>query len=166
MNFGFFQGDLDQLTPADTRLFGILVEYPEDHICVVQRPWVKARIEGGRPVEYRVFIQNNAITGISNYYTQRPIRFNKDEVADCTRKADAIIETCLSEGLVPWALKYAGHFNADKVSCTLDFLIEENSGGATFIEAGPPFGAGAHPCCFEHNVVNGQIECSGIALAP
>jgi len=161
---GMYVEDVRHLTPADTRLFTLLTGYPGEEIAVVERPWILARSEDGRPVEYRVFIENNNITGISSYYVQRPIAVNMPELLDCINKADKIVKTCLRDALVPWALGYEKLFNAGQVSCTLDFLIEERTGKAIFIEAGPAFGAGAHPCCFEHNVINGAIACFGVAL--
>ena len=159
-----YSDDLVKLTPADMRLFDILVNYPGDEVAVVERPWVLARSEGGRPVEYRVFIENNNITGISNYYVQRPIELNMPEVVDCITKADKILKACIEQNSVPWALHYDKLFNHGQVSCTIDFLIERDTDKAIFIEAGPAFGAGAHPCCFEHNVINDKIACFGVAL--
>ena len=61
------------LTLDDPRAFDILMEYPREEIPIWKRPWVDALLYDGYPVEYRAFVLNGELVGISNYYPQRPL---------------------------------------------------------------------------------------------
>jgi hypothetical protein len=153
----------------DPRFFDILYEYPGESISILQRPWVEARRVDSHPVEYRVFVQDSQILGISSYYPQRPLTLDDDvrrEVEESLALSQKIVAAATAAGTVPWMGRFerAG-MDPRKVSCSLDFLVTEQ-GEVQFIEAGPPFGVGAHPCCFEKNrAADGSISVSGVALA-
>ena len=51
----------------------IISEISRDHIPVWKRPWIPAVVSGGWPVEYRCFVRDGRIAGISSYYPQRPL---------------------------------------------------------------------------------------------
>lgn len=150
------------LTPDDPRAFDILYEYPEETIEVLRRPWVEARRVGGYPVEYRAFVQDSAVLGISSYYPQRPLVRDarvEREIAEARTQTDRLIRHLDACVRLPWHPSYGKRYDPDRVHCTLDFLVEPD-GAVRFLEAGPPWGAGAHPCCFEGR------EVAGIALDP
>ena len=57
----------------DPRAFDILFEYPRPRAPVWLRPWAQALVTDGYPVEYRAFVRDGKIKGISSYYPQRPL---------------------------------------------------------------------------------------------
>ena len=163
---------LDWFTVDDPRAFDILYEFPDRNITVWRRPWVRAALIGGYPVEYRVFVHKGTVRGVSNYYVQRPLAIDGqpcDEVFDDVRKVIAGA-SALAEAL-PAPLRYgpaAKYFPADQLSFTADFMRLED-GELTFLEGGPPFGAGAHPCCLPADTrrwgITAAWGCEGIPVA-
>ena len=111
---------------------------------------MRARILDGYPVEYRVFVEADEIIGVSSYYPQRPLPDSpevREDVAAC------LAETAKLIAALPTPLEYPGWperpLSPDSRSFTADFMRLED-GRFLYLEGGPPFGAGAHPCCFEH----------------
>lgn len=152
------------ISPGDPRAFEIIYEFPSDTIDVWSRPWIDAQYLDGYPIEFRVFVENDEVIGLSSYYPQRELPATKeilDFVADCHKKSVAIVAHLNSQGQYPWMPNYECQFESGKVSATLDFLINQE-GQAVFLEAGPPFGAGAHPCAF----IDREIEGVALSLAP
>ena len=134
--------------------------------------WIRDRMimSAGYPVEYRAFVANGRVAGISNYYPQRPLRKRQDEIdavnALASRLATALAET---RRQVVWPMPLPGHpegaeaekaepGTAERVHFTADFVITEDE-GAMLLEGGPPHFGGAHPCCFEH-----REAIEGVAL--
>ena len=60
-----FHPDMTQLVLDDPRPFDILCEFPREAVPIWQRPWVPATIIDGYPVEYRAFVRNGDLLGIS-----------------------------------------------------------------------------------------------------
>lgn len=161
--------DKGGLHPGDPRFFDILYQFPEQEMRVLRRPWVEARMEGSHPVEYRAFVKDGVLEGISNYYPQRALTMSatvENEVQQAIDAVGKLLKHFENEGTVPWAVNaHPSRFDLEKVSCTIDFLVEAE-GKVLFLEAGPAFNAGAHPCCFEHHKdEEGQILTQGLALA-
>jgi len=137
------------LDPDDPRAFEILFEHPEPTIKIIKRPWVNALMMDGYPVEFRVFIKDDEVLGVSNYYLQRDLPVNDDILQLAELSADyarRIIKQChesqvfpVNPQIEPGAVGY--------VTASLDFMVTE-TGELLFIEAGPGFGFGAHPCCY------------------
>lgn len=138
----------------DIRAFDIIFEFPRKSIPVWRRPWIKPSVIEGYPVEYRVFVKDQTIQGISSYYPQRPLPefpHHLDSVRSYTEK--------LMDVLAP---PFLWHRNSDvldlnAIHFTADFLVTADD-EVMFLEGGPPHELDAHPCCFEP----GKIE--GIAL--
>lgn len=156
------------LSPDDPRFFDICYEYPGAEMAVIRRPWVEARQEGTHPAEYRVFVRNSQIEGVANYYIQRDIPLTetvRKEVLDTLDAAQRIVDS-LGDAL-PFNLGHAAlhdHFSAGKIHCTMDFLVTP-AGQILFLEAGPAFGLGAHPCAFMENIKKERVSVQGVALA-
>lgn len=139
---------LDWFLLDDPRAFDLLYEYPGQLMRVWQRPWMDAAILDDHPIEYRVFVDGGYIIGISSYYPQRPL--------PCTTNVMRDIRDCrvFTEKLIwhlPLPIRRLGGagptFPCNSKSFTADFM-RLASGEIRFLEGGPPFGWGAHPCCF------------------
>lgn len=163
----------------DMRLLDIIMEYPSESVAVIKRPWIEARREGTHSVEYRVFVANGKVEGVANYYLQRDLPLSEEvtrEAQQAISLTGKLIEHMESAGVLPFNL-YASDersgLDVGKASFTADFLVDQD-GQMLFLEAGPPFGLGAHPCAFVENRQNAgprnsisvQGVCLGIGQAP
>ena len=165
--------------PIDARILEIAYEYPRVLIPVWRRPWLgadEALWYEGYPVEYRAFVMNGAIQGISSYYPQRALRDRYEEIHEVRRLTTALRKALA--GPFEWpASRYEtmgirahqSHTEsetADKkrtkapkspdpkgVHFTADFLVTQRD--VQFLEGGPPHFMGAHPCCFEGRTIKG-----------
>ena len=145
----------------DPRAFDLLFSHPREEIPVHQRPWINATTKDGYPVEYRVFVRDGKILGISNYYPQRPMEMDNRHmhaVMDQTELLIAHVQTPFLWNKWPGRKRFFKNHPKDGVHFTADFMVNED-GEVLFIEGGPPHELGAHPCCFQP----GKIE--GIALS-
>ncbi len=150
-----------QVDLGDPRAFDIVFDYPRDTIEVFKRPWVRARMVDGYPLEFRVFVRDNTIQGIASYYPQRPLPESADILDAVKSVRDQtldLVQAMLHREVYPWMLGYERAFKRGTINASIDFLIHE-SGRAVFLEAGPAAGFGAHPCAF----LDRKIE--GVALA-
>ncbi|MBD3175765.1 MAG: hypothetical protein GF320_11330 [Armatimonadia bacterium] len=138
-------------TIDDSRLIDILFdEMPpggEDWwIPLYARPWHRAAVVDGYPVEFRVYLLDGVVRGVSSYYPQRP----------------------LGDEWLPWAYAcwyVAGQFGSEFPNCTLDFIVPHERADdppspenpPLWLESGPHHGEarGAHPCCFMPGKTNG-----------
>jgi hypothetical protein len=153
------------LHAGDPRAVDILIEYPSDVFPVWERPWVDAMMVEGFPVEFRVYVKNSVVLGVASYYPQRPLPETAEMLslaAKCSELTSRVLAHLAAVDMAPWMPSYAasGEFDPALVSGTLDFLVTP-VGDIVFLEAGPPFGAGAHPCAFID-----APEITGVALAP
>jgi hypothetical protein len=164
-----------QKLPIDCRLQEILHDYPRTVVPVWRRPWMGEQMFfiDGYPVEYRAFVENGELIGISSYYPQRPLPRDDRHLAAIEKHIAALLGEL--EGPFEWP---AHHHEAmgirtilppmprteprtdtphpDGVHFTVDFAATRL--GMLLIEGGPPHFMGAHPCCFPP----GRI--AGIAL--
>jgi hypothetical protein len=168
------QAEMLDLHPGDIRAFGIIYEYPAEEVPVLQRPWIEALQIDNYPVEFRVFIEGSKIRGVSNYYPQRALPAMSEHYPEgdvrfsstpCYRMAEQLIKHLEAVQEFPWMMSYQQHFDSGKVNASLDFIVRKD-GKVLFLEAGPPLGAGAHPCCFIDSKVEGlKLELdSGVEL--
>lgn len=147
---------------CDIRAFDLIFEFPEETIAAYARPWIKAAIIDNYPVEYRVFVHNDQIKGISNYYPQRPIPNSAETLFDITRcylQAVKLIKAQRRPFNCPPMDK---NFDATKNHWTADF-IRSQDGEILFLEGGPPHtgSGGAHPCCFPISKIDGIAFAAG-----
>lgn len=154
-----------RLDLGDPRVYDILYEYPRDDVPILARPWAPAKMFEGYPVEFRVFIENSQVLGVANYYVQRCLP-HSHEIMGWAQKAKECAEKMLhamqATGQYPWMPRFGqSGFDCEQgqIHATMDFLVCRQTGQVLFLEAGPPFGAGAHPCAFED-----EEEIHGIAL--
>ena len=150
-----FRPEFQEIILDDPRLFDILFEYPREEVPVWRRPWVDAMRHQGYPVEYRAFVRDSTLLGISNYYPQRPLPEFPAHLEAVRRYTQALIESVkppflwhTAHGLMDGTLDAAGiHFTADFLVTVQDEVL--------FLEGGPPHELGAHPCCFEPGNIQG-----------
>ncbi|MCE5224392.1 MAG: cell division cycle 123 family protein, partial [Porphyromonadaceae bacterium] len=118
----------------------IIYYWIPDKVDIVLRPWVKAKYENRYPVEFRVFVQDGEILGVSNYYPQMNL---SEEYTQYAEESIEITKKLL--GTTP--------------SFTADYILTENY-ELLYLEGGPPhlMCGGAHMCCFKPG------EISGVAL--
>ena len=143
---------LDLFTIDNSRSFDILFGYPGTDYAAWRRPWVKAAICENYPIEYRVFVHDGMVVGVSNYYVQRPLI---DADGDPLHGVQADVRQVVAfarqmAAALPVPIRFgpaAKNYPPDSRSFTADFMRLE-TGDLVFLEAGPPFGANAHPCCF------------------
>lgn len=138
----------ERFTIDDARAFTIITEYPGNTMSVWRRPWMDAAVVDRYPVEYRVYVEAGAVIGISSYYPQRPLE-QADALHDVLR-ANTMV-SILIQALDGKTIVHLppGDRGPGGRSFTADF-IRLRVGSLLFLEGGPAFGAGAHPCCFEH----------------
>ena len=155
-----FHPDMTEFILDDPRAFDILFEFPRESIPIHQRPWIRAQIQDSYPVEYRVFVREGKIQGISNYYPQRPLERNDDQIGRAKELTQTLIDSVSPPFLWPnspmnrWVFT---EYDQNGVHFTADFIVTE-SGDMLLLEGGPPHEMGAHPCCFRGG------EVSGVAL--
>ncbi|PPC84665.1 MAG: hypothetical protein CTY38_01045 [Methylotenera sp.] len=143
------------LHPGDPRAFDILFEYPIEEVAIFKRPIVKPLLSNGYPVEFRVFVINGEIKAASNYYPQMTLPYtheNLDYAKQAIESAQKLLTAINQSGV---QLFHAGEI-ADTLNLTMDFMVVED-GSVQFLEGGPGFGFGAHPCCF-HNTTTKAVE--------
>ena len=137
----------------DPRLFDILfkevapacgMDWP---LTLYKRPLFHAELDQGYPLEFRVFVENHAVIGVSSYYPQRHLS-GWDWLAHVVAGATLqLVDACPA-------------FTADYL-CVAE-PTEDLPCGWALIECGPPhivnpnpFQASAHPCCFPPGRVRG-----------
>ena len=164
------------LTLADPRALEIFEESPLPDIPVWRRPWISAEIVDGYPVEYRAFVMNGQVQGVSSYYPQRPLPDaprHLDQAGVVTTRTNTLIDA-LSERTFLWPLRYRirrpaalrdeREIEDPGIAFTADFIVRDD-GAVLFLEGGPPAGRGAHPCCFLG--ADGEVlPIEGVRLAP
>jgi len=133
----------------DIRFFELTMDFADRHgpdrdLIMWRRPWVQAIQVDGYPLEFRAFVADGEIVGVSSYYPQRDL---PEEMDIHAQRAWEMTE--LLVGLGP-------------LDFTCDWLLKRD-GSIVIVECGPPHLVDrpwADPCCF----VSGQIH--GIALRP
>ena len=144
----------------DMRGFDIIFEYPREVLPVWKRPWMATQIVDAYPVEFRVFVQDGKVAGVSSYYPQRPLPEDGQHylwASVASGLAHRLADTARSRVPFEWHNTF-GKYPADGVHFTADFLVTLDA-RVLFLEGGPPHELGAHPCCFRP----GEIE--GVAFA-
>lgn len=144
---------------GDVRAYDLIYDFPEETIAAYARPWIKALIMDSYPVEYRVFVDHNKISGISNYYPQRALPNCSEMLGDifeCIAETRKLLNHQRKKLNCPPLEK---HWDVTQNHWTVDFIKAE-AGEILFLEGGPPHtpNGGAHMCCFRPN------EVTGIAL--
>ena len=153
-----FDPAMTSLNLDDPRLWETANQYPRPLLPVWQRPWIRARMEAGYPVEYRVFVDEGKIRGISNYYPQRELQERHAELQQVRDLAQMLVDSVKppfqwhrSPELL-WIKR--DEYDQRGPHFTADFIIT-HEGHALFLEGGPPHCLGAHHCCFQPGAIHG-----------
>ena len=161
-----------QSLPVDYRLLEILEDYPRVIIPVWRRPWIgdEMLFLDAYPVEYRAFVENGRLIGISSYYPQRPLPRNDEHLAIIEKHVATLLDeleppfewpVIASEQMRVNAMLAARDGNEtpargplqDEVHFTADFAATRL--GMVLLEGGPPHFMGAAPCCFAAGRIDG-----------
>ena len=158
--------------PIDSRILELVWDYPRVVVPVWRRPWMGEQMifADGYPVEYRAFVQNGELIGISSYYPQRALPRNEEHLAAIRKHVSTLLEEL--DGPFEWPAAHAeamgmrtavptmeskappaGTPDPDSVHFTADFAA--TTLGMLFLEGGPPHFMGAHPCCFQPERIQG-----------
>ena len=70
---GGFQPEFGAIILDDMRSYDMVSEYPRENIPIWQRPWAETQVIDGYPVEYRAYVRDGKLQGISSYYPHRPL---------------------------------------------------------------------------------------------
>ena len=193
-------GNRRRVDTVDRRLQKGYVAGPHTGMTYIARPWVQASryVEGrdphragtpidvpGRwPAEWRAFVRNGIVEGVSSYYcwTERATPFTARIAIEVRDLAQRIVDAAVAQGLEP---RYAdieharrnpllaealveGGFGPGTFGCTIDFM--ETRDGIQMLEAGPgasPVGGG-FPCGFAgvsgKPVIGAPMETVGVAF--
>lgn len=152
--------ELMDLYVGDMRAFDIISDFPRPLLAAWARPWLTFDAIDGYPVEYRVFVENSTVVGVSNYYPQRPLPDDERTRADVERIADHTYRMIFAQKARTHLPHIEKHVDLTRNWFTADFA-RLPSGALLFLEGGPPHTPrwGAHPCCFPAG------NTRGIALA-
>lgn len=191
-------GNRRMIDVTDRRTIQAIVEGPDGSTTFVARPWIKAsrwRVgedphrhgtpfagKGAWPCEWRAFIVEGKVVGVSNYYGWNGEATPEDSraaiaVRDLAQKmADHMVQRGLFPRLMdtefarlrPEFAEKLTAFGRETVACTLDFIETED--GPLFLEGGPahaPFGGG-HCCAFAGTrgapTLGNAMDVSGVAF--
>ena len=144
---------------------------------VWRRPWMKTVVQDGYPVEFRAFVCNGTLQGISSYYPQRPLP-KTFQILRWVKQVEIYVKRLLTVIEPPLLLSKSRQQSqlemampeflrsddpprdmSNDVEFTADFLcLETGDGYGVLLLEGGPYQM-AHPCCFKP----GEIE--GVALA-
>lgn len=140
----------------EDRYYTTLLDLAEDQIRAYARPIITPRMISGEfnneagnwPEEFRVYIRDGQITGVSNYYPQVVMtpQEHAEVMAGAVHAAQIMVDF-MNEKKITCDNATFRIPEGETFSCTLDFLIRED-GKLLFLEGGPEGGRGAHPCCF------------------
>lgn len=200
-------GNRRRIDMADRRTVKAYAEGPAGRDCIfLARPWIEAGRyleaedphradspfagKGLWPAEYRVFIRNGEIAGVSAYYPwaskatredARSALAARDLAARMLAEMKAIgaiprymdlefgRRAAAAHGEAELSARLEERWPADGIHCTLDFL--ETKDGLVLLEGGPgttPFGGG-HVCGFAGQsgppLIGAELATEGVALA-
>lgn len=128
-------------------------------VTIVGRPKLTPVRHNGYPVEFRVFngCQSEEDGAVSWYYPQAGAFAPTPELEAAMTQASewgrALHDLRDRMGLVAW-LPGQGEASS-QIGSTIDFMLTEEM-GLVMVDAGPGYGAGAHPCCFIDVPVEGR----------
>lgn len=152
--------DLPDVLPIrmdDLRIYEM--HYGMPSVTIVGRPRLTPVRHAGYPVEFRIFngCQAEEDGAVSWYYPQAGTFETTPELeAAMTQAAEwgvALHELRERMGLLPWLPDRGAE--TDRIGSTIDFMLTEEM-GLVMVDAGPGYGAGAHPCCFIDRPVTGR----------
>jgi len=157
---------LADIFAEDMRALDLIGDFPDTEIEGWARPWMSFAIHSGWPIEYRVFVQNDRIIGVSNYYPQRQLQDDGETKEDIRRATDMALRLIGAQKRRLNCPRLSG-FDMGLNHWTADFGRLQ-SGAIIFLEGGPPHasGGGAHPCCFEPGKIDGVALSARWDCAP
>ena len=149
---------------TDVRTAEITSMWPRATLPVHARPYVAPRMQGGWPVEMRVWIRNGRAAAVSSYYTQRPLKRTEEverALGTATARALRLGAHCQAFDPIPHDPRYP-----EQVLFTADFLVRDSDGEVLWLESGPYTFAhyGADLCCIEDLATLWDNEAQGLPI--
>lgn len=154
--------------------------YARPKAATVRVPGEWDGIKGEWPVEFRVFVQEGVVTGVSAYYPQAPLEADRwlGLAREAGRLAEQIVASMADLNLGVGNGILCGDRPADRAreaalpgtelwgpqDFTMDFLLDAEKGHLVFLEGGPGGWRQAAPCCFETGPFGEEALC-GVKLA-
>ena len=144
----------------DDRIIDLLYDWPRERVPLLRRPWLTdVLIHEGWPVEYRAFVSDGALLGISSYYPQRPLPLWEQHLACVRSFTDRLCAALRKRTPFCWPLYVEkgdndGPLDKNGVHFTADYIVRSDD-SVLFLEGGPPHEMGAHPCCFPEGRISG-----------
>lgn len=165
----------------DERIVKSMAQSLSETQTFVARPWIKAKMRtgldphragtdledtGSWPCEWRVYVMDGKVAGISNYYIQSEATGSESDFASVDKArqyTEEVIETLKRQNLLPFepmihqiqrsSKKVQEKMPLGSINFSLDFL-ETEDGDLVLLEGGPaytppPYYYGAHPCAFK-----------------
>ena len=152
---GRFQPEFGTIEFGDVRSFDLVYEYPRESVPIWQRPWVETQVINGYPVEYRAFVRDGKLLGISSYYPQRPLPRFPEHLEAVRKFTERLIQHAQTPFLWHETLMFLDNpLDRQGIHFTADFLVN-TQGETLFLEGGPPHELGAHMCCFRPGEIQG-----------
>lgn len=138
-----------EFTIDDLRAYDIVSDYPRKEITVYYRPWITPKKLNGYPLEFRVYVEEDKVIAVSQYYPQSALE-ETPELADIVNQCTDYVEAMIKAQHKPCLHPLSMSGGPDSNWWTADFLVS-NWGDVLFLEGGPPHlpTCGAHPCCFD-----------------
>lgn len=152
-----------ECTCLDYRSFEIVWSYPRPTVPVWKRPWVDIEVRDRYPVEFRAFVVDGKLEGVSSYYPQRALDPDDPIIRpSCETIGLYVFQFARFLHDFPFEWPRDAPDGIPDNSFTADFVVRRESGRVEFLEGGPPHHPswGAHPCCFPPGGI------AGIALEP
>lgn len=153
----------NDLTVRDPRVKEALELYPGDLISVWKRPWIKTLRKSLWPVEFRSFVRDGKVQGISNRYPRVDITSVKG-IQQAARKV--MFGTIKLAKAFPQERFWHEHIGIENsVSFSTDWLVRSD-GRVLFLDGGLPWTetSGVDPCCFRGSTIEGvQLHASKTA---
>ncbi len=135
---GGFQPEFGAIMFGDVRSFDLVDEYPRDNIPIWQRPWAETQVIDGYPVEYRAFVRDGKLQGISSYYPQRPLPRFPEHLEAVRSHTERLIQHAQTPFLWHETFLFLDNpLDRQGIHFTADFLVD-TSWRVLFLEGGPP----------------------------
>lgn len=134
---------------------------PKPDVPMHARPWLDAVAVDGLPLEFRVYVVDGRVAGVSNYHYQRPLPAEPWVLAHAGRCLELAGRLLVAQTRPVRVIRGTGEVADPAVNAwTADFVVLPGR-GPVFLEGGPSVPDGANPCCFRGRAIEGVALALG-----